>query len=107
MNDENIFPTDVFVDFHEGLAIRKGRDGTFAEFEPDRRADRFGQREIGRATKDFHRRKALLGKIKTTVSGGRVGRTVAIAFCHASNLKSEAEWGSKDVAPLQKNNGQI
>ena len=54
LDDEDILAADVFLDFDKRLAIRKGRDGAFAEFNADGFADGAGQRFVGGAGKNFH-----------------------------------------------------
>ena len=54
MQDEDVFPPDVLVNLHEGLAVGERRDAAFAEFDAGGRRDGAGQREIGAAAEYFH-----------------------------------------------------
>ena len=54
LDDEDVLAPDIFLDFDEGLAVGKRRDGAFAQFHADGGGDAFGQRRIGRAGKNLH-----------------------------------------------------
>ena len=69
LDDEDILAADIFLDFDEGFAIGKGADGAFAQLHADGGGDALGQRDIGRAAKNFHRF-GFAQKNKTTADGG-------------------------------------
>jgi hypothetical protein len=54
LDNEDILAADVLLDFDEGLAIGKGRDAAFAQFDADGFADGAGKGFVGGAAKNFH-----------------------------------------------------
>ena len=54
LHQEDIFASDVLLNFDEGLAVGKCFDGAFPQLHPDGGGNGFGQEWIGFAAKDFH-----------------------------------------------------
>ena len=54
LDQVDILPANILLNFDEGLAIGERADSAFAEFDADRFADRLGQRLIGSPAKNFH-----------------------------------------------------
>ena len=62
-----ILPADVLLDLHERCAVRKRADRGIAHFDANVLRDGFGERTVGRAAKNFHRRSVVSGKINATI----------------------------------------
>lgn len=54
LNDEDVFTTNIFLDFDESFAIGERFDCGFSEFDADGSANGFAQRFVGGAAKNLH-----------------------------------------------------
>ena len=54
LDDEDILPADVFLDFHEHLHVREAADGSAGERQAQFRGDSLGQGTVAVAGDDFH-----------------------------------------------------
>ena len=73
LDDENVVPTDVLVDFHEGLAVRKTGDRGLAQGLANGAAHFLGEDTIGVARENFQPRFAHKARRwGRTAPGGRL-----------------------------------
>jgi hypothetical protein len=54
LDDKHVFSPDIFLNFDKRFPVRERTDRAFAQFHADGRRDALGQRDIGRAAKNFH-----------------------------------------------------
>ena len=54
LHDVHILPAHILLDLDERFAVRKGADRAFGQLQADGGDDAPGQRQIGRAGKNFH-----------------------------------------------------
>lgn len=70
LQEEYIFPSDVFFNFHKRLTIREWLDGGFPESDADVRTNRLRQRLVGSAAKNLHDDALVWLKTKIHRKGG-------------------------------------